>query len=337
MDKFLDQDVPNNGPHMNFAIWIFAALATIFLGLRVACKCKWNTYLWYDDWFLVASWVLLIVSCIMVSANVAVGFGKHDRDIDPGELDGLGMRSLVVGSLCTLSAAWSKTSFAVSLLRIATPRLCILIWFLIISMNIFMHFSIALSWVSCQPVAKWWDSSLEGECWPPEIVLPIGIFFSAYSGFMDFVLALLPWVIIRRLQMSLKEKVGIAVAMSMGVFAGATAIVKSASLPVVNDDDFNYLGIELVTRSVAEIATTIIAASIPVLRSSTRSHRGRRNRGYHQHISSDEDGIISNRVRTPRTGNSTARGFPDTTDQMELGVGRGLSNYLDSDGIASGR
>ncbi|KAI1470485.1 uncharacterized protein F4812DRAFT_456495 [Daldinia caldariorum] len=328
MDESLKRDIQNNGPHVNYAIWIFAALATLFLGLRVACKCRWNAYLWYDDWFLIASWVLLIVSCAIVSANVAVGFGRHDKDIDPAELDGLGIRSVLVGSLCTLSAAWSKTSFAVSLLRIASPRLCILIWTLTVSMNIFMHSSIVLSWASCQPVAKWWDPSLKGECWPPEIVIPIGIFFSAYSGFMDFVLALLPWVILRRLRMDLKEKIGVAVAMSMGVFAGATAIVKSYSLPVIREDDFNYLGVKLVTRSVAEIAITIIAASIPVLRTlvcdlaclngSTRGHGSRRNREHHQLSSSDEDGIIINRIPTTRTGGSNARGSADMTDQVEL-------------------
>ncbi len=38
-----------------------------------------------------------------------------------------------------------------------------------------------------------------------------------YSGIMDFVLALLPWKVIWKLQMKRKEKVGIALAMSMGV------------------------------------------------------------------------------------------------------------------------
>jgi hypothetical protein len=39
----------------------------------------------------------------------------------------------------------------------------------------------------------------------------------AYSGVMDIVLALLPWSIVWNLQMKKKEKIGVAVAMSMGV------------------------------------------------------------------------------------------------------------------------
>lgn len=39
----------------------------------------------------------------------------------------------------------------------------------------------------------------------------------AYSGCMDFILALLPWLIIWKLEMKKREKIGIALAMSMGV------------------------------------------------------------------------------------------------------------------------
>jgi hypothetical protein len=39
----------------------------------------------------------------------------------------------------------------------------------------------------------------------------------AYSGAMDLVLALLPWTVILKLQMKMKEKIGVALAMSMGV------------------------------------------------------------------------------------------------------------------------
>ena len=45
-------------------------------------------------------------------------------------------------------------------------------------------------------------------------ILTLGI---AYSGCMDFILALLPWLIIWKLEMKKREKIGIALAMSMGV------------------------------------------------------------------------------------------------------------------------
>jgi hypothetical protein len=40
---------------------------------------------------------------------------------------------------------------------------------------------------------------------------------AAYSGAQDFVLALLPWTIVWKLQMRKKEKLGVAFAMSLGI------------------------------------------------------------------------------------------------------------------------
>ena len=40
---------------------------------------------------------------------------------------------------------------------------------------------------------------------------------SVYSGLSDIILALLPWSIVWKLQMKPKEKIGVAIAMSMGV------------------------------------------------------------------------------------------------------------------------
>ncbi|KAI0128238.1 hypothetical protein F4776DRAFT_664985 [Hypoxylon sp. NC0597] len=263
---FEDPNAPSNGPQANAVVWSFAALATLFLGLRVACKYRKHSQLWCDDWVLLASWILLIVSCTLVSINIAAGMGKHDDDINPEILDTLGARTLVVGSLYAISSAWSKTSFGISLLRIATPRLRILIWFLMITMNIFMYNSAVLGWVMCRPATKLWRPSVDGECWSTRLMLPIDIFFNMYSGFVDFVFAILAWIIMIKLQINLKEKVGLAIAMSMGVFAGVTAVVKALGLTVINEHDFNYFGVQLIMRDVAEIATTIIAASIPVLR-----------------------------------------------------------------------
>lgn len=49
---------------------------------------------------------------------------------------------------------------------------------------------------------------------------------AGYSGAIDFLLAMLPWTIIWTLTMNRKEKFGVAIAMSMGVFAGITSLLK---------------------------------------------------------------------------------------------------------------
>lgn len=82
---------------------------------------------------------------------------------------------------------------------------------------------------------------------------------------MDLCLAILPWTIIRRLSLNRKERLGVLIAMSMGVFAGLTSIAKTATLGAISNPD-TIATITLMTLATAEISLSIIAASIPALR-----------------------------------------------------------------------
>ena len=99
---------------------------------------------------------------------------------------------------------------------------------------------------------------------------------------MDIVLAFLPWWIINRRSLNRKERLGVLLAMSMGAFAGATSIAKTAFLPAIANADTSMLlftlsnvftcllpavySVNLMILATAETAITIMAASIPVLR-----------------------------------------------------------------------
>lgn len=82
---------------------------------------------------------------------------------------------------------------------------------------------------------------------------------------MDLCLAILPWTIIRRLSLNRKERLGVLIAMSMGVFAGLTSIAKTATLGAISNPDA-IATITLMILATAEISLSIIAASIPSLR-----------------------------------------------------------------------
>jgi hypothetical protein len=45
------------GPHLNIANWTLTGMALAFLALRVYCKSIQGRGLWWDDHFLIASWV----------------------------------------------------------------------------------------------------------------------------------------------------------------------------------------------------------------------------------------------------------------------------------------
>ncbi|KAI0131488.1 hypothetical protein F4814DRAFT_437939 [Daldinia grandis] len=302
-----DTFTPGAGHWVDAVIWALISLSTVFLGLRVFYKSKRSRGLWWDDWVLIASWVVLIASGALISLCVSAVFIERDQDDGMGAHD-VGLLSTIAGTLFFVSAIWSKTSFAITLIRIAGPRLKIALRMIMVSMNTVTCVSLILRWVQCRPARMIWDSHATGVCWNRSLILAFTIFAAAYSAFMDFVLAALPWPIIIKLQIRTSEKVGVSIAMSMGLCAGITSIVKCTKFSVLRSDDFGDNVFELAIWSVAEIATTIIAASIPVLRCALmREAAGSIHLGYPITFIRDRSRKVVSRVRSNHVSLSASR------------------------------
>ncbi|KAJ2903533.1 hypothetical protein MKZ38_009755 [Zalerion maritima] len=154
-----------------------------------------------------------------------------------------------------LAALLSKTCFALflTLLRIADGWLKILVLFIIATMAIVMGGSAVLVWLRVDIEIRIFTFTIT----------------TSYSGAMGIIFAFLPWNIIWSLFMSRKEKLGVAFAMSIGVFAGAASIVKVFYVESLRSTDPTD-SVTLVTFGAAESAITIIAASILILRTLIR-------------------------------------------------------------------
>ncbi|KAF3352504.1 hypothetical protein VdG1_08955 [Verticillium dahliae VDG1] len=258
------------GPVMNASLWTCVAFASIFLGLRLFAKFWKHRGLWWDDYFLIGAWAMLIVSVGINTKNVSLGFGKKLTDFPPdfdfSVFETVGLLGNLGGNASMFGIAWSKTSFALTLLRVVEGRMKWVIWFIMISVNLAITGMVIMTWARCSPVQKNYKQNLPGHCWDPQINADYMIFASAYSGIMDIVLALLPWQVLWGLQLNLKEKLGVGIAMSLGIFAGVIAFVKCSVLPSVGGPNFNYDGSLVIIWVEVENVIAIVAASIPVLR-----------------------------------------------------------------------
>ncbi|KAK0717511.1 hypothetical protein B0T26DRAFT_710099 [Lasiosphaeria miniovina] len=260
----MDED--DQGSKILATTWALTGLSAVFLAVRLFCKLRTKRRLWWDDYVLVLSWVMLLASIVLVTASVPKGLGKHVYAVPFENFAFLGITGNFTGTFSILAAMWSKTSFAVTLLRLVQGRTKAFVWFIIATVNILMGLNAIFLWVRCSPVQKTWNPYVPGTCWDPQVYPIFGMFAAGYSAAMDFVLALLPWTVIWNLQMKRREKVGVALAMSMGIFAGATAVVKTTVIPTLASPDFTYVSAPLILWGAAESAVTIMAASIPVLR-----------------------------------------------------------------------
>ncbi|KAI8944400.1 hypothetical protein F4801DRAFT_571936 [Xylaria longipes] len=288
-----DSDQDDFGPSVEACVWSLAILAAGWLALRLYLKLRKHRGLWWDDHFLVI--VSVVLSNISTSVAISLGWAKQPPDIDPKNWPRILLLLYIAGIFSILAAAISKTSFALTLLRISNGWVKCVVWFAISTVNVVMGLSIIFNWVQCTPLEKNFNIFLPGSCWPATTLIGYNAFVAAYSGVMDILLALLPWKIIWKMNMSRKERFGAICAMSLGFLAGIISFVKIYALTgtfhanlgkthrylfIRNKNDtlnlFADSSIQLTVLSIAETSITIMAASIPILRALARDKAGPR-------------------------------------------------------------
>lgn len=118
-----------------------------------------------------------MIYAALITVSVHYGMGKHTFDLDPNTTVPMN-KFLFIGEFFMLVAIpVAKTSFAITLLRLATRTWQKwFIWFIIISMNIVMWTCGILLLVQCQPIAKNWDKEMDGMCWTSKVQDDYSIF-----------------------------------------------------------------------------------------------------------------------------------------------------------------
>ncbi|KAK8070176.1 hypothetical protein PG994_006792 [Apiospora phragmitis] len=261
----------------------------------VYAKLSRHRGLWWDDYIALVSWAIQLVCAILISINISHGFGKYASELKLTypQVVQMSLRGAINGSLLILAAAWSKSSFAVTLLRMTKGGLKWTIVIVMASMNGFVgglptvDTQKADSDLDCNPPTKTNDPMVPGTAkvvaeWKLTklYVIFCGMRIRDLTSVLILALndldtdvqlsslffGLVPWLVLVNLQMKFKEKIGVGVAMSLGVFAAATGIVKTIKLNNLRNDDFSYNGGDLQIWSIVEISMNLTAASIPALR-----------------------------------------------------------------------
>ncbi|KAI1337927.1 hypothetical protein F5Y15DRAFT_417366 [Xylariaceae sp. FL0016] len=184
---------------------------------------------------------------------MVAGYGKSPSEI--------GYPITLLEAAFTASAtatAWSKTAFALTLLSLSKH------W----SLKLFL-------WCSTCGTERRPDAQrLPGVCWELSTYRNLMFAQAAYSGFMDLALAAIPWALIWKAPLRLGEKIGLGIAMSLGIFACMSVLSRIAFLAeLMTTRNQTWVVAKIAITSVVEPAATVIAQSIPVFRVLLRGHR----------------------------------------------------------------
>lgn len=209
-----------SGPEVLGLVWALTAIALLLLTARIYTKRRSQKGLWWDDYLLLASWTMLGLFAGTTTYCVHVGLGSHNGS-DNVQMSPIQLGTIIATVFSVFGAAWSKTSFALTLLRITrvgeSRVLYWGIWAIVVILNLVLTFNAIIFFIYCDPPSGAWDSSIHAKCWNRNVVVTYTKFAAAYSAAMDFILAFVPWTVIMRLRMRFKEKLGVAVCMSLGV------------------------------------------------------------------------------------------------------------------------
>ncbi|TQN65309.1 Satratoxin biosynthesis SC1 cluster protein 4, partial [Colletotrichum shisoi] len=251
--------------------WTMFFVASVFLGLRVYSRVRSSGVgLKADDWVLMAGWVFLMLASANASWLMSIFLIR-------GNLTKITL-ARTHHNLQSIALGLTKTSFGITLVRLMPGGWeAKLIWGLVITMNLQFAVHIIATW---QAICGAPDQAHIGgdSCWRLDQSVTFTLFSALYSATCDIILALLPWRMIFNLQMKKSERISIAVALSMGVLAGVTGIMKAVyghELTDVASPAYLYNQAIYWIWSMAEPNVTIISASIPVLRGFVRSVRKR--------------------------------------------------------------
>ncbi|KAI1813504.1 hypothetical protein GGS20DRAFT_475997 [Poronia punctata] len=178
------------------------------------------------------------------------------------------------------------------------------------------------TFAQCDIPAALWDSSLapQAHCWEPYIKANFAVVAASVNVVMDFILALIPALIVWQLHMSVSRRLGLMALLGCSIISVISAAIKTSQLarPVTPDSDLTWDSYGLYAWASAEMFVLHLCASAPTfkplwdryIRSSTKPTP--QYLGYK--LSDVSTGPTKRSSRIARTvGSNVAQDFPPGT------------------------
>ncbi|KAE9986339.1 hypothetical protein EG327_004386 [Venturia inaequalis] len=174
-----------------------------------------------------------------------------------------------------------KVSVGAFLLRICTKRTHVwIIRSIMLYTVLFGGAYFFLATFQCRPISAWWKlTSGHRSCVGPAIVLGTSYTSAALNSVADWTFGILPYFIVRDLDLPRKQKVLIAIILGFAAIGSLATLIRMPFIVnLTNTDDFLYATVDIAVWSIVEpgvgIAATCAATLRPLLQPLVRGRPG---------------------------------------------------------------
>lgn len=199
---------------------ILPVLAGIFVVLRLITRIWIIRKVGWDDYTIVAALAGVTIGCALVMVQVHYGFGVHKDFLHPWSYIEYEKYSYGEWIQTFQTLMFTKLSICFFLLRLPVERRYIRPIQVSIVILIVSNIIITLLWIfQCWPISQAWTKDIDqhSNCMTNAQLLRIIISQAIISIISDFMLSLFPIVILWKVQISVRIKVGLCSLMGLGL------------------------------------------------------------------------------------------------------------------------
>ncbi|EMD66873.1 hypothetical protein COCSADRAFT_135290 [Bipolaris sorokiniana ND90Pr] len=241
------------------------SIAGLFVILRFITRTRMLNILGYDDWCIFVSLIFSIANTTGMVIQAENGLGQHIFLLPPQQLTVFLKAVYITIPLYNVSLTFAKISVLFQYLRIFTTRnvkrICYVQLVIVIVYGLWATLSAIFF---CIPIASFWDVNVKGKC------LPNGLIWFTNAGIniaTDIMIVIIPAPLIKRLQLSARQKIGLYLVFMVGLFICIVSILRLHSLylaTITTDPSWENVGVA--NWSSVELNTAISCACLPTLR-----------------------------------------------------------------------
>ena len=202
----------------------------VFVALRVGSRMLGKGGgVGMDDYITVFCVVVMFVTCILITIGTQYGLGRRMEAIDPPLIPRALKWNVIISSVLIWTFSLPKFAIIAILKRILDYGLktTIVFWGLALSSQACILATSVWWYKQCDPVEFGWNRTIPGgKCASTKVMSDLGYFTSAYSAFLDVFFALYPIPFIMRLNMPLKNRILVSIALGLSILAFILSLYK---------------------------------------------------------------------------------------------------------------